>query len=25
MFEYFDSNTKGTGDRSFTFGLGLQF
>ena len=25
MFEYFDSNTKGTGDRTFSFGLGLQF
>ena len=25
MFEYFDSNTEGTGDASFSFGLGLQF
>jgi hypothetical protein len=25
LFEYFDSNTKGTGDATFQFGLGLQF
>lgn len=25
LFEYYDSNTKGTGDRTFQFGLGLQF
>ena len=25
LFEYFESKTKGTGDRSFQFGLGLQY
>lgn len=25
LFEYYESKTKGTGDRSFQFGLGLQF
>jgi hypothetical protein len=25
LFEYFESKTKGTGDRSFSFGLGMQF
>jgi hypothetical protein len=25
LFEFFESKTKGTGDRSFSFGLGMQF
>lgn len=25
LFEYYESKTKGTGDRSFQFGLGIQF
>jgi hypothetical protein len=25
LFEYYESMTKGTGDRSFSFGLGMQF